>query len=429
MLKLKKLLVPDKVIRQALIYVIFCTGLLIIVTQFVDLPFLFPRWDEKANSILSFNLKDNYYPPGAALALIPFLWAGSASPIAVYFYYALSALVYFYICQKIGKNKFKLIALIALPANAYLTWLCITSADQVIELLFLLLFAFYGLSNKFLPCLLFGWLLCLTRPAYWAAFIIIILLYKIDRKKVIRFLLTKSAALLLLIITLLGNNFLFNSPSLATSGSQTFLYSHNKYLYLSLPLFDIDVFLKNHMQPSEFIVNNEFSGIADPRIKAGLISIKENPKNFILAEIQKVNAYFFSVQKVPNLPGEYYLSNDAKSIIIGNERLSWVIVLGNAAYFIYKVIWMIFFALALSYLFFFWRIGKKFEDSEIYLLVPFFSGILPGLIFYVESRFKTCTELLIMPFLMLTLRNLFEFIDEHKNNNSINNIFSNNNIS
>lgn len=415
MLQLKKLLIPDKAIRQALIYVIFCTGLLIIVTQFVDLPFLFPRWDEKANSILSFNLKDNYYPPGAALALIPFLWAGSASPIAVYFYYALSALVYFYICQKIGKNKFKLIALIALPANAYLTWLCITSADQVIELLFLLLFVYYGLNYKIFPCILFGWLLCLTRPAYWAAFIILVLLYKIERKKRIRFVLTKSSALILLIITLAGNNFLFGTPNLATSGSLTFMYSHNKYMYLSLPRFDMDIFLKNHMDPNEFIKNNsDFKIIADPRIRSGLISIKENPKNFLLAEIEKINSYIFSAEKVPNLPGEYYLSTDAKYIIIGNERLTWAITLGNIAYFIYRLILMLFSALALSWLYLSWRLGIKSTELEKFFLLPFFSGLFVGLIFYVETRFKICSELLLVPFQMIALNKASQFINNYK---------------
>ena len=126
----------------AVIYAILCTFLLIIVSNFVDLPYLFGNWEVKAKSILSFSLIDNYYPPGAAIALIPFLWAGPEYSIGVFFYYFLSCYFYGQICEIIKNSKYKTLALLALPLNPYLSWLCLTSADQVVELFFLMLFSY-----------------------------------------------------------------------------------------------------------------------------------------------------------------------------------------------------------------------------------------------------------------------------------------------
>jgi hypothetical protein len=384
-------------------YAISCTLLLIIIAQFIDLPYLFGNWEIKARSILNFNLTDNFYPPGAALALIPFLWAGPTFSIGVFFYYLLSAFTYHKLCNIIENPKLRKVALLALPANPYLSWLCLTSADQVVELLFLLLFIYFAIKDKFVYAIFLGWMLCLTRPAYWVAYIIILAFFKLKisnniwRKAILR-----CSGLIMLIITLFGNVMIFSSPNLSTSSGLTFLYSHNKYHYLSLPKFDMDVFLNDQMNPGKIIGNsNKFSFVKDEYTRAGLISIEENPKQFMLASLQKINSYFFSVERVPNLPGQYYLSQDAKTIVIGNERLSWSIVIGNTLYLIYRSTWMLFFSITITYLLIRKIQRDKISNREVILFLPYLCGIVPGLLYYVETRFKICAELVLVPLMAI----------------------------
>jgi hypothetical protein len=303
--------------------------------MFLDLPPLIGNWENKAWSIIKFQLNDNYYPPGAAIALIPFLWSGPIFWPAIYFYYGLSAAVYFKLCQLIPKRKARLVALLALPANSYLTWLCLTSADQVIELLTLLFFGYNAVMRRFKTTIFFGFLLCFTRPAYWVAYVIVVYLLGKERSRKSRLrkkILERGAAIWVLFFVIGFNQAVFGSSNLSTSSSDTIFFSHQKFHYLSLPKFDMDVFLKNgpSTNPQKVVEESkELEFVKDYKTRAALNSIAENPQRFIFAEMQKIDSYFFSIQKVPNLPGQYELSADEKSILIGNERLSWSLTIGH----------------------------------------------------------------------------------------------------
>ena len=389
----------------AIIYAVVCTSVLVTVSHFIDLPYLFGNWEEKAKSILDFNLTDNFYPPGAAIALIPFLWAGPTYSIGVFFYYFLSCYIYYLVCEIVKKRSFRTLALLALPCNPYLSWLCLTSADQVIELFYLTLFALGLVKKRFRLFLLFGWLLCLTRPAYWIAFLLITIIYPHKRIKMRqRLQLKRLSGLILLCITVLGNVMVFASPNLSSSSGSTFFYSHNKYHYLSLPLFDMDVFLEEQMNTK--VINQEsasFTYIENENLRAALISITENPKEIFLATGQKINSYFFSTQKVPNLPGEYRISADAKTIAIGEERITWPLVLGNIAYQVYRTIWILLLIFACSYVITYKTGAALIRKTETYLLIPYFVGIIPALMFYVETRQKICSELIAVPIILKIL--------------------------
>ena len=388
-----------------------CSLIMLGASKYLDIPPLIGNWEVKAFSILNLNLSDNYYPPGAALALIPFLWAGPDFLPAVYFYYFMSAIVYFGLCTIIPNRKLKIIGLLALPANTYLTWLCLTSADQVVELLTLLLFAYSAVKKFFIPALFFGFFLCFTRPAYWVAYIIIMFLLTKSlnlNDKNYKVLLRKFSAVIVLIAVLLFNKVIFNSFNLSTSSSDTLFYSHQKYHYLTLPKFDMDVFLENGSSTDPKIVvsrSNSFDFVESYKIRATLISIKEDPQRFIFSQIQKLDSYFFPIQKIPNLPGAYQLSEDEGSIIIGNERLTWSITLGHMLFALYRAIWMLLFSFTLVWLSMLVLSRTRLSLPEKFLLLPFFVGVIPGLLFYVETRFKICSELLAVPLFMSTLYN------------------------
>lgn len=116
------------------------------------------------------------------------------------------------------------------------------------------------------------------------------------RERKVRQIAQRGAALWVLIGVLSFNQLVFNSPNLSTSSSTTLFYSHQKFHYLSLPKFDMDVFLTNGKSTSaESVLLNksELKFIADSTVRASLLSVLENPQRFVFAEIQKVDSYFF----------------------------------------------------------------------------------------------------------------------------------------
>lgn len=407
--------------RLMFIYGLLCTLIALIASQFLDLPPLIGNWEKKAWSILEFNLTDNYYPPGAALALIPFLWAGPDFWPALYFYYAISAMVYFEICKFVPNRKFRIAALAALPANTYLTWLCLTSADQVVELLTLLLFGLFALRKRFSLALFFGFILCFTRPAYWVAFILIIFLMAREKKSMEskpRNYLRQGAAIWVLLAVLAFNKIVFGSINLASSSGDTIYFSHQKFHYLSLPKFDMDVLLKNGPSTKPEVVSEQserLSFIEDYKTRAAFISILENPQRFLFAQMQKVDSYFFPIQKIPNLPGQYELAEDEKSILIGDERLTWSLTIGYIIFALYRAIWMLLFAGTLVWLGLLLFSRGNFNRAEKYLLLPYLAGIVPGVLYYVETRFKICSELLAIPLHLIALHSLKELAQSIRN--------------
>lgn len=407
------------------IYGVLCTIVALIASQFLDLPPLIGNWEKKAWSILEFNLTDNYYPPGAALALIPFLWSGPDFWPALYFYYALSSMIYFEICKFVPHKKFRIAALAALPANTYLTWLCLTSADQVVELLTLLLFGLFALRKRFALALLSGFLLSFTRPAYWVVFILIIFLMareKRNSESKPRNYLRQGAAVWVLFAVLAFNKVVFGSVNLASSSGDTIYFSHQKFHYLSLPKFDMDVLLKNGPSTKPEVVadsSDRLNFIEDYKTRAAFISILENPQRFLFAQMQKVDSYFFPIQKIPHLPGQYELAEDEKSILIGDERLTWSLTIGYIIFAMYRAIWMLLFAGTLVWLGLLIFSRGNFNRAEKYLLLPYLAGVVPGFLYYVETRFKICSELLAIPLHLIALHSLKELAKSMKLRSSV----------
>jgi hypothetical protein len=119
--------------------------------------------------------------------------------------------------------------------------------------------------------------------------------------------------------------------------------------------------------------------------------------------MQKFESYFFGVQKVPHLPGEYVLDIKNKKIDIGDERLSWSLVIGNLAYEVYRSVLLLAGLTALGALVYLRRFSrerlKSFKLSYV-LLAPWVFGMIPALLFYTETRFKVVTETLLFLFII-----------------------------
>ena len=387
------------------------------VNQLSDLPVWIGNWESKAILLTSFqNPQSNFYPPGGAILLSPFLWLKPNYEIAVFFYFTFASVLYFLICNKIIKNKiFLTLALSALTLNPYLLWLANSSQDTVFELFLIMCGFSLLLAKRFFLFQLPLYLLCLTRPAYWPGFLVLpILMYffYIKTKNNLRISSKLIFAPIFFLACTFGiNQAVFNSPALADEAGMTAHFGHNKNWYLAMPKFDSDVFLSTDgNMKTEKITNgsNKFLQVKNQEFRAALIYITENPKSVVLNTMQKLDTYFFAVQKNPQLSGEYYLAEDQKSIIIGENRDSWVLIFGSLVYFIYRSLFLILLIASITILVVLPRIRQGLiHQPQFLMFVPYLFGSISAILFFTETRYKIVSELILVPL-------VFSIIDSYK---------------
>jgi hypothetical protein len=390
-MKIKTLMLNEKTF-----VVIFTLFYLILVKKASDLPLGIENWIPKAKEIASGHIpSSNFYPAGSALMILPFTILKIDLFYAAFTYYCVGTYFFLKNVQIIENRYLRTILISSLMANPYLVWLIYTSQDTVFEYLLLNLSIYFLMGKKYGYFIVSGLLLNLCRPAYWVFYLSvsgIFIIYGFIKHK--KFQLIHFAPIMILLMTLVYNNITYGTNRIADESGMTSYFSYNKYLYLSLPLFDMDVFLSKggHM-------TNPYNLGESPESfnKAAKESIMQNPKEIFLAQMQKVDSYIFTSQKTPKLPGEYYLSNDSKSIIIGDQRLSWTLVIGNGLYQLYRGIVFTLFLISIGILI---TIRKnkefiKFKKQLLFLLLPWLCGFIVCFTFYTETRFKIISELLL----------------------------------
>lgn len=390
------------------VFVVFVQIELFAINSVSDLRLGTSNWIEKAQQILDLQIPtDNFYGPGAALLLSPFVLAGLPTYVVNHFYLALGAVGYWQICQAIPSRIGRLIGLFALPANVYLIWLIDSSQDTVFEF-FLLTWSVYFLSRKRIGLFaISGFMLCETRAGYWVFYlgVSVLLFFRAMRsnpKRAAR----KLFAIYFLIASSIFNVVNYGSPSPALEGGLTAYFGYTKYHYLSLPKMDMDVFLSGP--------NGAFSPLNGPEIPSGstpaetnsiyqnaaIESALNNKRETVLGWMQKFDSYFFDVQKIPHLPGEYVLDQEKRIISIGDERLSWNLITGNLTYMIYRSALVVAGLVAVGLLIGLAFFQGSYPLSQLRLLplaLPFFFGAIPGILIYTETRFKIVSEFLLIP--------------------------------
>ena len=392
------------------VYAIFNLFAIITVNRLSDLPVWVGNWESKAILLSSFqNPQSNFYPPGGAILLAPFLWLKPNYEIAVFFYFTLASILFFCICSKIITNKFLLLlALSALTLNPYLLWLVNSSQDTVFELFLLMCGFSLILAQRFFLFLLPLYLLCLTRPAYWPGFLVLpFIIYYFDIKNKGNFRISRKlilAPLCFLTFTFGINQAAFGSPALAGEAGMTAHFGHNKYWYLAMPKFDSDVFLSTGGNMNTELItagSKRFLQIENQEFRAALIYITENPKSVFLNTLQKLDTYFFAVQKNPQLSGEYYLAGDQKSIIIGENRDSWILIFGSFIYFMYRSLLLILLIASITILIVLPKIRKNLmHRPQLLMFVPYLFGSISAVLFFTETRYKIVSELILVPLVL-----------------------------
>jgi hypothetical protein len=400
-------------------FLIIVLAELTFVVNLSDLQVWLGNWESKSRELLNFKApSSNFYGPGGAILLLPFIWNSPGFLVPVYVYFILGCLGYFLLTREISDIRFRVAALLVIPANPYLLWLCHSSQDTVLEFALLTWTVYFLLKKKWLAYAAVGYLLAETRAGYWTMFLglgLILLARDLMKRRGLKPL--RYLSIPLLVLTSTFNFYLYSSPSPALEGGITAYFSQSKYLYLSLPKMDMDVFLSGE--------NGIFSEEYGPTIPDGasesesnsifqdaaIKSLLDNPRENMLATMQKFESYFFGVQKVPHLPGEYVLDIKNKKIDIGDERLSWSLIIGNLAYEIYRSLLLLGGLTALGALLYLRRIDKagyKNLKLPFELIAPWVFGIIPALLLYTETRFKVVTETLLFLFVIVAWERIYK---------------------
>ena len=149
---------------------------------------------------------------------------------------------------------------------------------------------------------------------------------------------------------------------------------------------------------NEELWDKNLKTIDDIFLTEALRDIRNNPQALIQNTLTKIDNLFFNFQKIPNLPGQHWLSEDAKSIVVDKNSLDIKYAFGNLIYFLYRVISVFLIIYALSIYFYL----RKFLDGRDYiysfwLLLPFISWVPLCLIFYEDTRFRIVSESLFIP--------------------------------
>jgi hypothetical protein len=391
------------------LYLIVVLSELTLIHSVSDLPSKLGNWLEKSRVIAGLEIpEDNFYGPGSAIMLIPFLPIQENLFLANIVYFGIGTIGFWKLTELLPNKIWRGVCLLALPTNFYLMWLVNSSQDTVFEFCLLIWSALFLVRKNYVLFSSVTYLLCLSRSGYWIFFlgtsVGLFFWGKIKRNEISW---KKLIAVPLLILTSIFNFANYDSPSPALEGGLALYFSYTKYHYLSLPKMDMDVFLSGPQGPfSEKNGPHIPDGISQAEensiyTKAGLESLKTYKKESVLGWMQKFDSYFFDVQKVPHLPGAYVLNQDKQIIEIQGDRLTWPLVLGNFSYMIWRTILILGALIGAGILFGARVFGVSMAAIRLWpLALPYLFGVVPGIIIYTETRFKIVSELLLVPLIL-----------------------------
>jgi hypothetical protein len=391
------------------LYTIGLLGELALIHSVSDLPSTLGNWIEKSRVIAGLGIpQDNFYGPGSAILLIPFLPVEENLFLANLFYFALGTIGFWKLTGYIPNKIWRAVCLLALPTNFYLVWLVNSSQDTVFEFSLLMWASLFLMRKRYVLFSALTFLLCLSRSGYWIFFLgTSVGMFFWGKYKRNELSWKKLIAVPLLALTSIFNFANYDSPSPALEGGLALYFSYTKYHYLSLPKMDMDVFLSGPNGPFSEKNGPKFpEGISQAEensiyARAGLDSLTTHKKETVLGWMQKFDSYFFDVQKIPHLPGAYVLNQDKKIIEIQEERLTWPLVLGNSSYLLWRTLLVLGALIAAGIL-----LGSKMAGTALGrvklwpLALPYIFGVVPGLVIYTETRFKIVSELLLVPLIV-----------------------------
>lgn len=363
---------------------------------------LIGNWVNASNELLGFQApSDNWYGPTAAFLMIPFVDVQNLF-IATLVFGLVGANFYWLITRRVENFKFRLLARLLLLSNFYLFRLLDSSGDSIFEFFLLMIFIYGILEKKWWLFNLMGIMLGELRSAYWVIYLGLSFVFLVSSKssvvKRIRF----AIALPSLILVLFLNHSIYGVFSTAGEGGYTAFFTNNKSSYITGNSFMVDHFSFGEAGPMTRRCEDLYP--CNDR-QLFLKTIKENidnPQAFGFNLLQKFSIYFFEPQKVPRIPGEFFLHEKEGFIEIGEQRLTTFNFLASLNYFLYRAcilisVWF----LITSFVFG----GKKvrsifYRNPLVFCLFPWLLGSVTGVLFVAETRHWIMNELILVPFVL-----------------------------
>jgi hypothetical protein len=365
-----------------------------------DNPQTIGKWIPPAKKLLNLDAPlDNWYGPTAAILMMPFSFMSSNYLFLVtLFYFVLGSFFYYQLVEGFLVNRIlNYIGLIIPFLNPYLIRLIDSSPDTVFEFFLLTLLMWAVVKNKHILFVVAGIGLSELRSGYWILTLLLALIIPIRCR-------TKRSAISLMVFPslltiLIINFFLYGIFAPASEGARTAYFSNNKYAYLLESTYQIDHFFDGDNGPMRTNCQNDLACKENL-----LIDVRNNKQETIFSLLNKFDTYFFSVQKVPRLPGWFELDTKRSVIKIGESNLSWSSTAASILYFIYKSIWLISTVICIFLLIFNFSTKERKNIKLKLLALPWVIGSIPAVLFFAETRVWIVSELLLVPFLLETFQ-------------------------
>jgi hypothetical protein len=350
------------------------------------------KWIPEAERLLNLNAPmSNWYGPTAAILMTPFTWLDSTQLfVATLIYFNLGLVFYFKIVVVFIPQVFiKYIALYLPFFNLYLFRLIDSSPDTVFEFFLLSGLMWFCINRNYPLILIFGILLAELRSGYWVLIILMTLIFVLFKKDRKRLILLFTFPVLLLILTL--NFFIYGIFAPASEGARTAYFSNNQYAYLLESSYQIDHFFDGDNGPMKISCKTD-----DECQENTLKDLNDFRRESAMSFLNKIDTYFFSVQKVPRLPGWFELDIENSVIKIGETRLSWLTVFASSVYFVFKSMLHI---LVIGALFIYFYSSKSHRKTITlsWLFLPWLAGSIPAILFFTETRVWIVSEIFLIP--------------------------------
>lgn len=285
---------------------------------------------------LHFSFPDsNWRSYGASLVLLPFGTTTVGLNIALFVFFIGGLLFYYLICAELLKAKFLAIGLWTLPFNTYLFWSYKSQQELVLEWFFLLGAIYFLLEKSFIISSFFCFLASFVRPAniVLSLFIVFIIVISIKAKVIFTS---------LLIIWLTVNSIVYGTFSPALQASYTMNYGWNRAYSITLPLADIDASYTKFDPLNSKVIDST----SDEKLRAqkyydqALGFIRENPAQSVAILTSKIDSWFFTIQRVPNLKNSFSTSADGLSLKLNEPHYSFLNTCASLVFAVWRVFYL-----------------------------------------------------------------------------------------
>lgn len=346
-----------------------------------------------SDSWLNFEMPmNNWRSYGPSLLLSPFTKLPNGLVIALFIFWFIGMYYYEKITLLLLSGRWLQIALWSLPINTYLFWSFKSQQEFVLEWAFLMGAIYYFLRKKIGYFLAFISLTCFIRPGNIALAIFLIAVLKMS-------LLKKLVFPGVLLVWLTVNFFNYGNFSPALQSGETLSFGWNKGYLITLPLADIDAAYSKNRVLGDPEISARTTDVERNRIftENAVEFVKDNPAEVLAIAASKIDSWFFSILRVPNLNNQFSTSADGRRIVMESTAFSMMNTLGSLVFALWRAFSLITWFVALFLLIYRTiTMRKSLLRSDLLLFIPVV-GFPAALLTTPETRYQLAQLVVLVP--------------------------------